>query len=888
MLSEKQNLVLLKAKEGHNLAVLGQSGTGKTFLGKELKKSLEECGKKVALTATTGIAALNIGGTTIHRWSGIGDGRDSSETLCKKILLDESYFDQKRAISNTDALIIDEISMLSLKLFDTLEHVCRKIRDSDTYFGSIQVIVIGDFFQLPPVPDPLKGDRGEFCFLSERFTNTFTHCIVLNEVKRQNEIDFINCINEVSKGNMTDESLALLRRMKRPLPPGPPPVRLCAKKFDCDVYNASKLIDMQGETMNYVAEDNGEKKYLNSLSVPEILYLKKDCPVLLLKNLSDNLVNGLRGKITELSANDVTVYFDSLSKEVKLRPESFSVYCTAQEKVIATRIQIPLCLAFSITIHKAQGLTLDRIEVDGDNIFSPGQLGVAIGRTTIKRNLRIINFNPNSVLKHNSQVYEFCDNNVCIDFNEDLKCCKIELSATTGKQDQHCVELITYDVDEENQLSDFSHDEIQEIDRLCTAESNEVSLTNFENNLKTEIMDIFQKVHTTGGENLKTNSKSWTCYYSEVYKFSTSEKYKKLVEAYFGRKATTQEFQLCRNIFDQVSSSIIEEHTSHLAISQAGKGDSTMTISDTSHGKIRYIGGACVAKSKFHFMNLTRKSLYKNKDKSSNSYLKVKMLDHLCIKDSLISSKYPKSLLETERKQNISHGLTIVTDSVFEFFLELSKRRLKFHNDVTFALHGASCLTLCDKDLKEDTELKSIWEILFNDFDNPSLRLLIEEDSLQASKVELYEDIVTRFLKIGNNEFRKDILQKYGKEKSERLRKKVVSGQGNEKTSSDSSKKTNKDKTSEMPSTSQMEKREKVPRKRRSKSKAASGKRKQRKSKESEQVTCPKCHKVYVEGENWIACDLCDRWYDPICAALTDDQWADIENFDWYCAECQE
>lgn len=133
---------------------------------------------------------------------------------------------------------------------------------------------------------------------------------------------------------------------------------------------------MQGDASNFVAEDSGDKKYLNTLSVPEVLYLKLNCPVLLLKNLSPQLVNGLRGKVTGFSKNTFTVYFDSLSKNVILKPETFTVYCTSREQVVATRIQIPISLAFGITIHKAQGLALERIEVYGDNIFSPGQLGV--------------------------------------------------------------------------------------------------------------------------------------------------------------------------------------------------------------------------------------------------------------------------------------------------------------------------------------------------------------------------------------------------------------------------------------------------------------------------------------------------------------------------------
>lgn len=211
-----------------------------------------------------------------------------------------------------------------------LEYICRHTRKHKKYFGSLQVIVIGDFFQLPPVPDLLKGDKGQYCFLSEKFQNIFQkHFVVLTDVLRQTEVDFITCINEVSKGTLlSEESLALLQRMKRPLPPGPPPVRLCAKKFDCDVFNASKLFDFPGEAKCYAAEDSGKKKYLNNMPVPEILYLKLNCPVLLLKNLSDHLVNGLKGKVTGLANDEVSVYFEGLSKDINIH-SIFSVKRTS-------------------------------------------------------------------------------------------------------------------------------------------------------------------------------------------------------------------------------------------------------------------------------------------------------------------------------------------------------------------------------------------------------------------------------------------------------------------------------------------------------------------------------------------------------------------------------
>lgn len=141
---------------GHNMLVLGQSVTGKSFILRQVTEKLKRLGKSVVLTGTTGVASLNIGGVTLHSWSGIGDGRFSNEQLLQKLKTNEHFAKYKTNIKQTDILIIDEISMLSAKLFNQVEFICRKIRENDFYFGGLQVIGSGDFFQLPPVPDSLK------------------------------------------------------------------------------------------------------------------------------------------------------------------------------------------------------------------------------------------------------------------------------------------------------------------------------------------------------------------------------------------------------------------------------------------------------------------------------------------------------------------------------------------------------------------------------------------------------------------------------------------------------------------------------------------------------------------------------------------------------------
>ena len=344
-LSTKQQLILTKAKEGHSLLILGQSGTGKSHLVKEIARGLLLDGKSVSVTATTGIASLNVGGQTVHSWSGIADGRFTDEEIVSRLDTDENFKKYKENILTTHCVIIDEISMLSMKLFDQIEYICRKFLDNSIVFGGMQVIAVGDFFQLPPVPDNLKNDRGDYCFKSEAFTKIFCHKFILTDVLRQHQPDFIKAINDVSRGDLPRDTHDLLLRLSRPLPPGPEPVRLSARNFDCFMYNAMKLIDLDGDEIIYNSVDEGDVSKLEKLSVPKKLHLKIGCHVMLLKILSVKLVNGLRGTVIRIANNNVTVNFlggsNSESLITDLRPESFLLYSCSDGKVVASRQQYP-------------------------------------------------------------------------------------------------------------------------------------------------------------------------------------------------------------------------------------------------------------------------------------------------------------------------------------------------------------------------------------------------------------------------------------------------------------------------------------------------------------------------------------------------------------------
>lgn len=176
------------ALEGHNFIVLGQAGTGKSFLLKKLKQELEKHGKVAQLTASTGIASASLGGCTIHHFSGIEDGRYPNDVIVKNLLHNDDKAEIKQRIVTVDTVIVDEISMLSWKNFSQIEYVFRNVRNKQHSFGGIQMILAGDFYQLKPVANIPYNDPGELLILhSDNFKQLIPHQFILREIYRQHE-----------------------------------------------------------------------------------------------------------------------------------------------------------------------------------------------------------------------------------------------------------------------------------------------------------------------------------------------------------------------------------------------------------------------------------------------------------------------------------------------------------------------------------------------------------------------------------------------------------------------------------------------------------------------------------------------------------------------------
>ena len=380
------------------------------------------------LTCYTGIACTQYGGlnaTTLHKFAGLGDGRYSDDELLNLIKTDERYIKTKINISTADVLIIDEVSMVSAKLFRQVELVCREVRCKETHFGSLQVILCGDFFQLPPIRDELYGDFGHYCFESEFFCDAFPHSIQMCNVHRQSETELIRAINQLECGDVSEDTEIFMKCLSRPIS-AEHIVKLYARNLEVDIYNFEQLRHINSALKTFLAKDTGDIFYLKKILAPKHFGVKVSAPVMLLANLSDTLVNGLIGKVDAIEENVVHVEFSVQGKQELVHVEryKFTKFDPITKTCVASRLQFPLKLAFAITIHKSQGMSIPYVEIDCKFVNQPGQIGVAVGRAQTIDGLCVKNFKKSCCKRHPEKVYKFCSALEVGQLDDSLLCCR--------------------------------------------------------------------------------------------------------------------------------------------------------------------------------------------------------------------------------------------------------------------------------------------------------------------------------------------------------------------------------------------------------------------------------------------------------------------------------
>lgn len=409
-LTETQSSAIEAMKSGKNVFVTGPAGVGKSTVLNIFKQHCHESGIQLAICSTTGVSALLIGGSTLHSWSGIKLGTGTVDQLHALILGNSGAKARWRKVKT---LVIDEISMLTPELLPKLETLARRMKKNDTVFGGIQVIFSGDFAQLPPI------NSEKFCFEMPIWNKIVQHTFHLNEIKRQSDPVFQQMLLDIRLGKVTDETIATFKdRIVHKLPKvnGIEPTMLYPINRDVSIKNNAKLKGLKKKfnSVGYsslfsIVSDSGmvpsrvysfwKERMIQSCPAPSKLELTIDAQVMILANLDlkGGVANGTRGVVTGLYEDHVIV---RLLSGTEIRVDQFK-WEIEQDDLVASLTQIPLNLAWSCSIHKTQGSSLDYVAADlGPSVFEYGQAYTALSRVRSLDGLFLTKFKPSRIQAH--------------------------------------------------------------------------------------------------------------------------------------------------------------------------------------------------------------------------------------------------------------------------------------------------------------------------------------------------------------------------------------------------------------------------------------------------------------------------------------------------------
>ena len=433
-LSYKQQLVFEKYLNDENIFITGPGGTGKTEIIKEIAKHARNNNKMIQVCALTGCATvlLNCKAKTIHSWSGVGLANNDIDYIVNEIYENKYKSRNWRLI---DTLIIDEVSMLSLKLFNLLDQVAKACRGNRLPFGGIQVIFSGDFFQLPPIGNEKDPDTLKFCFESELWNHYFPNQIVLEKNFRQQDDLYSDILSEIRVGKVTNKSFDILKKyINRKSESELKPTILYPTKMKVDQINKDELEKLPGDYVKFRMEkckinelnlsDKDRRNMLrysdqqieyelrnliSNVNCEKKLKLKIGAQVMCVANIDMEskfpIYNGSQGIIKDFTEYGPLVKFNNGTTRII----SKHIWQSENIKSVAIK-QIPLILAWAITIHKSQGASIDIAEIDvGSKIFECGQTYVALSRIKTLNGLYLKSFNRDKI-KVNDKVKNFYRN----------------------------------------------------------------------------------------------------------------------------------------------------------------------------------------------------------------------------------------------------------------------------------------------------------------------------------------------------------------------------------------------------------------------------------------------------------------------------------------------
>lgn len=386
-----QELALAILLSGRSALLTGAAGTGKTHLLNTFIAQARKRGKKVSVTATTGLAATHLGGNTIHSWSGIGVNDHLPNNFFERLSKT-----RRDVISKTDVLIIDEISMLHDFRLDMIDKVLRTVRENDRPFGGIQLVMSGDFFQLPPVNRP-NEQGGGFVVYSDAWQELQPAVLYLERQYRQNDERLLEILTALRTGDVRRRHVEVLLARTEIEPPDDDITELHTVNVDVDDINIQKLAELPGEERSYQQTTTGSKIYVENLQrsvlAPENLVIKLGALVMAVKNSPQKLyANGSIGTVVDfepLTEYPVVEFRDG--RRVTMVPDVWEL--RDGERKRASISQVPLRLAWAITVHKSQGMTLDAAKIDLRKAFVEGMGYVALSRVRDLDNLYLYGIN---------------------------------------------------------------------------------------------------------------------------------------------------------------------------------------------------------------------------------------------------------------------------------------------------------------------------------------------------------------------------------------------------------------------------------------------------------------------------------------------------------------